>query len=252
MRAVKFRRFDMRSDDDQPTFWERVENGAWEPGTLAVMDRHVGPATLFVDLGAWVGPTTLYAAALGATVVAVEADPAALDQLRRNLAVNPYLADLVTVVPRAIHATEGCVRFGARRKPGDSMSSVLLADSATTWNAPTITPGGLAGMLPEGLAPFVKIDIEGGEFDLLPVLGPLLDRPGTRALVSFHPAILAASICSGEAGRDILVAGTQAALAIFAGWRSFPVRTQREPERTPDAAAIAAGIASDEWLFVRS
>src|SRR5690606_18721377 len=49
--------------DDQPTFWERVAADAWEPGTRRLIDALVDASTLFVDLGAWVGPTTLQAAA---------------------------------------------------------------------------------------------------------------------------------------------------------------------------------------------
>ena len=96
----------IRVADEQPTFWERVAGGRWEPGTLAAIDRLVDRRTTFLDLGAWVGPTTLYAAAVARRVIAVEADPAALDQLQRNLAVNPDLAQRIEVVPRAIHAHE--------------------------------------------------------------------------------------------------------------------------------------------------
>ena len=131
--------------DDQPTFWDRVAAGRWEPDTLAVIDEIVDDRTTFVDLGAWVGPTALYAAAIARRVVAVEADPAALDQLRRNLAANPELAARVEVVPRAVHARDGHVTLGARRKPGDSMSSTLLGDAGRTWQAATLTPGAARG-----------------------------------------------------------------------------------------------------------
>src|SRR3712207_221008 len=93
----------IRVADDQPTFWDRVEAGRWEPETLAAIDRLVDHRTTFLDLGAWVGPTALYAAGIARRVVAAEADPAALDQLRRNLAANPGLAARIEVVPRAVH-----------------------------------------------------------------------------------------------------------------------------------------------------
>jgi predicted nicotinamide N-methyase len=125
-RRVRIGTREIHVADDQPTFWDRVEAGCWESGTLTVIDQLVDRGTTFLDLGAWVGPTALYAAGRARRVIAVEADPAALAQLERNLAANPDLAPCIEVVARAIHAREGPVTLGVRRKPGDSMSSTLL------------------------------------------------------------------------------------------------------------------------------
>jgi FkbM family methyltransferase len=233
--------------DDQPTFWDRVDAGRWENGTLAVMRARLDRTSLFLDLGAWVGPTALYGAALGARVIAVEADPAALDQLKRNLAANPALAERIEVVPRAVHAQAGAVTLGARRKPGDSMSSTILADASVHWRVPTVTPAALRAMIRDGERLFVKLDIEGGEYALLPQLAPLLDAPACVTLVSFHPKILAAL----KPGIAEQVAATGAALKPFADFESFAVTEAGAAAEIPDAAAIAARRQADEWLFVR-
>src|SRR5687768_12227840 len=128
-RRVKINGRTIHVADEQPSFWAKVEAGDWEPATLAFIDEQVDEATTFLDCGAWVGPSSLYAAFRARRVVAVEADPAALDQLRRNLAVNPALTEKIEVVPRALATAPGLVTMGARRKPGDSMSSVLLAEA---------------------------------------------------------------------------------------------------------------------------
>ena len=227
-------------DDDQPTFWDRVEAGRWEPGTLGVLERFLRPGSLFLDIGTWVGALTLYAASLGAEVVAVEADPKALEQLGRNLAANPHLAERVRVVPRAIAAAEGPVRLGARRKPGDSMSSVLLAGAGETWTRPGVTPGEIALGIP-GHRRFdlVKVDIEGGEYALLPQLGPILDR-AAALLLALHPDILQAS------GAELEPRNT---LEILRGWNVERVgTTDLVPARLEDV--VEAGPA--EWLFTRA
>lgn len=228
-RKVKLGGTDLSIADDQPTFWDKVEGGRWEPETLALMDRQIAPGTTFLDLGAWVGPTALYAAARGARVIALEADPVALDQLRRNLAANPHLAERIEVLARAVHATEGSVAFGARRKPGDSMSSVLIAPGAVSWVAETITPAALAARIGPGGRLFIKIDIEGGEYELLPAMRPLLERPDCRVLVSFHPGILA-TVLPDAAQRE---AARLRALAAFEGF-------------------AAHALAPDQWLFVKA
>lgn len=233
----------LRVADDQPTFWDRVEAGAWEPGTIALLAREVGPGSTFLDVGAWVGALSLLGAGRGARVVAVEADPVALGQLRRNVAANPGLARQVTIVPRAVAPSPGPVRLGARRKPGDSMSSTLLASSsAVTWTAEAVTPAELAALLPLDGPSLVKIDIEGGEYDLLPHLGPLLDRPGTRLLVSFHPEVLRSVDPARAEVR------TRRAIAALAGMASYALEQDGPVRRAATSSALAA---SDTWLFRR-
>lgn len=240
--------------DAKPTFWDRVSAGAWEPGALEAISTHVGPKTVFLDLGAWVGPTTLLAAELGARCLAVEADPQALSELRGNLAANPELERRVTVIGRAVSSTGAPVTLAARRKPGDSMSSILLAcrgDSGrATWQADAVTPAELADLVGPDAPLFIKLDIEGGEFALLPRCAPLLERrtAPTAALVSFHPGILRETGVAPAA----IVAHVAEALAPFQGW-SFeeidPPAATSGPGAAPDAQAIAEGQQSDTWLF---
>lgn len=265
-RQVKLAGHPIMVSDDKPTFWSRVSAGAWEPGALGAISAHVGPQSVFLDLGAWVGPTTLLAARLGARCIAVEADPQALTELRCNLAVNPDLAPRVTVIGRAVSAAAGPVTLAARRKPGDSMSSVLLAGQTdarrTTWDADAVTPAELAALTGADVPLFIKLDIEGGEFALLPHLAPLLrrggdDRPApTAALVSFHPGILRETGVSMEE----ITALTARALAPFDGWASLEidpplsggaVKYLPADDASPDAGAIAHGAQSDTWLFIR-
>ena len=236
--------------DDQPTFWDRVEAGRWEPGTLAVIDRHVDGRTTFLDLGAWVGPTTLYAAGLARRVIAVEADPAALDQLHRNLAAKPELARRIEVVPRAVHGHEGHVTFGARRKPGDSMSSVLLPHAEHTWSAMAITPAQLAEMLASEDRLVIKMDLEGAEYALLPSLGPLLDR-ADAILISFHPKILAEAVASqGDAVRQ-----TRAALSPLSRFRDYPLGATGAGRSSLAPFLLRwrlwRDLPGEDWLFTR-
>jgi hypothetical protein len=93
---------------------------------------------------------------------------------------------------------------------------------------------------------FVKIDIEGGEFALLPSLGPLLEAPATEVLVSLHPAILAEG--TGAAPAQVRTAIAQA-LAVFAGWAGAAIAEAGPVAAVPDAAAILDGRQPLDWWF---
>jgi FkbM family methyltransferase len=235
--------------DDYPTFWDKADAGRWEPGTLAVMATVLEPGAVFIDLGAWIGPTSLFAAACGARVIAVEADPAALTALRRNIAANPTLADRITVVERAVDGQAGTVSFGARRKPGDSMSSTLLAaEASVTWSAETVTPAELAGMVKPQERTVIKIDIEGGEYQLLPALAPLVAHPAATVVVSFHPQILAEA-----RPQDDLGALSRAALAPFAEWQARRI-SDAGAGALRDVRELTGGTAypDGEWLLTKT
>ncbi|CAH1670843.1 FkbM family methyltransferase [Chelatococcus asaccharovorans] len=235
--------------DDYPTFWARADAGSWEPGTLQTQAGLITAETLFIDLGAWIGPTSLHAAACGARVIAVEADPAAAAVLRNNIAANPRLAPRISVIERAVAATSAPVTFGARRKPGDSMASMLLADTAAvTWTSQAVTPAELAGLIAPGERPVIKIDLEGAEYGVLPALGPLVAHPQTAVLVSFHPGILA----EARLGADRLSL-ERAALEPFSGWlaRSVGNHGLGQAIAVDDLTADPEWGQQDQWLLSR-
>jgi FkbM family methyltransferase len=201
--------------DDKATFWDRFAQGRWEPETLAVIAKTVGAGITLVDIGAWVGPITLAAAALGARVLAFEPDPRAFELLDANIAANPELASRIAIWQRAVAPRAGRLRFGSPRKPGDSMGSVLLsASAAAIWEAEAVTPQDVAKLVDGRERIVLKIDIEGGEYGLLPAIAPLLTRATRAALVAFHPRLLTANGQRPEAVARL----TDGARAAFAGF----------------------------------
>lgn len=205
--------------DDKPTFWDKAAAGTWEPELLEAFEQLIRPGDTVLDIGAWVGPTSLFAALLGARVVSVEADPRAAELLRGNIAANPGLAGRMTVVERAAAAVAGPISLAAPRKPGDSMSSVLLGARDGGWTVQAVTPAELLDLArPSGDgALLVKVDIEGGEYDLIPALVPALPPGRVRGLiVAFHPGLLQVA---GRASFEVDAANA-ACFAALQGWGS--------------------------------
>ena len=43
-------------------FWNLVNSGSWEANTFQMLEKFVTPNVVYLDIGAWIGPTFLFAA----------------------------------------------------------------------------------------------------------------------------------------------------------------------------------------------
>ncbi len=182
---------------DYEYFWPAVNDGAWETDTYRIFDENIDTETLVIDIGAWVGPTVLYSAQLAKKCVAYEPDPIAFPRLQDNLKLNADASwsKNLTIYDKAVNAKGGEIPFGSQHDGGDSMSSVLFADSSTSWVVGAVT---LEDVFAEHAKPnqktFLKIDIEGGEYALIPEIKDFLADPRVVAYISLHPHFLRRSL----------------------------------------------------------
>ena len=77
-------------DAHEIAFWNAYAEG-WERDTLAAIAEFLPMGGVHLDIGAWIGPTLLFAAARAREAHGFEPDPAAYAKLRRNVALNPEL-----------------------------------------------------------------------------------------------------------------------------------------------------------------
>lgn len=181
-----------RCDPDHLALWKWIATGSWEPRTLDVFDRYLNRESIYYDIGAWIGPTVLYASQTVREVYAFEPDPTAYSYLLMNLRLN----GITNAHPFniALMPEDGCVpmaSFGG--EAGDSKTSVLksggggsttaLGLSWATWQCLTRAPN----------PTFVKMDVEGAEFGLLPKLRDLLEAHRPTLYLSTHAPYLAES-----------------------------------------------------------
>lgn len=174
--------------EPEPDFWGRLESSSWEPESFAALDLYANNSKdTFVDIGAWVGPLSLYAAAGGARVVAFEPDPVAYAALSENVAANPSLN--VTLYESAIgrHSGEGNL---ASESFGNSMSSLAFGRRSIHPSTPVRVMALREVSAPWSGLSLVKVDIEGGEFELAPDLARLLRRSASHLLLSTHAKYL--------------------------------------------------------------
>jgi FkbM family methyltransferase len=181
-------------------FWNSYLSGSWERHTFEVFDRFLTADATYLDIGAWIGPTLLYAAQVAKAAFGFEPDPVAFGELSLNVRANQgeTWASKVTILNKAIANSSGRMALGSRGSGGDSESSFLFAGEATSWQVETVSLAdfirerGISGRM------FIKMDIEGGEYDLMPALSPVLRAQDLDLYLSLHPSFLQAHLRKGS------------------------------------------------------
>ncbi|NRG16502.1 FkbM family methyltransferase [Rhizobiales bacterium] len=181
--GLKFRLYPGENYDDRKMLAkgrlpERAEHRALAP--------YLKPGVTFVDVGANIGSYALFAAAKGADVVAVEANPATQERLDYNIAVNGADCGAVRVVPRAVSDREGSLTLWTT--PTNSgfatgARELTTGEPAGEWRAIEVEVCPLCKLLVEAgvkRVDVLKVDVEGLEDRvLLPFLAatPAGDLP---------------------------------------------------------------------------
>ncbi len=132
---------------------------------------HSRTGEVFVDVGANLGFVTLPVARAcrHIRVVALEPDPVAAAWLRHNVALNADLADRVHIIEAAAASCDGTVRFEPGSRDGNigvGRIDAHATDDELGFDVPALSLGSFAAR--EGLRlDIVKIDVEGGELDVV-------------------------------------------------------------------------------------
>ena len=205
---------------DFSVYWFSNYIDIWEPNTFHILNYyaprygreksvHIGDVkrNIYVDIGSWIGPTVMYSALFYAHVVAIEPDPVALQRLKSNLSVNNY--SNITLIEKALTIVNDKILFGGNGSLGNSESTMLVGNSqyiderwGGRWtsqerNENIIEVDGITiyklindnGIDPTEIA-LMKMDIEGGEFILIPELINFLYEYDIPLYISLHYVFL--------------------------------------------------------------
>lgn len=147
---------------------------------------HIEPESLVLDLGANVGVFSIWAAQLGANVVACEPAGQNLEQLDRNVRAHD-LEGQVTVLPVAVGASDGWGRMmPLDMTPENSVEAWLQTMPEQVGDAvPIVSLDSLFADVGSG-ADVLKIDVEGAEYEI--IAGASLDtlRRVRFITIEFH------------------------------------------------------------------
>jgi FkbM family methyltransferase len=194
-----------------PQWWNSVAEGKWEPETFLVLESFIKPGSTYIDVGAWIGATVLFAADQAGRTIAFEPDPFILPLLKENIALNPCIASRIMLYEAALSTFDGKAALFNNR-PGNSGSSLLktfgytkevvqkqFAETVVMDAHPFLDGLDLANVS------LIKIDIEGGEYDLVPHIAPLLMRHHPTLYLSLHPFNIASDLPQAKKAEQIAV-----------------------------------------------
>lgn len=190
------------------------ETGWWqtflefEPDTFTILKYYCNPTQSVVDVGAWVGPMTLFMSKLARRVYAIEPDPVAFSELLANLGANPGTMNVIPI-NAALAGTDTWAIFGGNGPLGNAESTLLVNNEifiqeggmlqedvenrtrlyrqGQQTKVRCVCPDTLRGIYDGWVdVNFIKMDIEGGEIYLLPALRPFLLQQKPVLFISVH------------------------------------------------------------------
>jgi FkbM family methyltransferase len=165
-------------------FWRHK---SWEEETYRILQRYLDSEHSYIDIGAWIGPTVLYAAQIAKKTYAIEPDPLAFKELEKNVSLNPTFQQKISLHEKCINVTTGKVRFGTPSMGGDTISSLRFGDSENAWIVEGITFDDFIKENTITDCNVIKIDIEGAEAIVIPTMIQYLEKYKPTLHLSMHP-----------------------------------------------------------------
>lgn len=228
---IRGKKFTVEHDN---AFWAGIEK--WEPYSFEILNRFAADNVAMVDVGAYNGVLSLYASDIYAEVHAIEPDPVAYERLTNNIKYNDIKN--VSCINAAAAKAAGEIDLYVINA-GDSTSSMInrTMEKYKAHDVCRVKAIRLSEYLRDikreiGL---LKMDIEGGEVNVIPEISEYLSRVRPTLYLSFHPNWFPAKLTDTTLLLDIL----------FSHYRAFNVN-MFERDRT----YVERALSGTEHSFV--
>jgi FkbM family methyltransferase len=181
-----------RENDFYPNeYYESVGNDVWEPATIGFFERNCDQDTVLIDVGAATGVLSMFAAKLGAEVIAFEPNPIAMSVLKRNIEINA-LEESITAVSDAISDEDSVMKFSVGSN-SNVLSPIVMHGMQNHENTDIKVRNIIHVVNHQRLRSskkiIVKMDIEGAEYKILcnkSVVNEVSESIN-KMFISFHP-----------------------------------------------------------------
>lgn len=186
--SIRNKHFIVNEGNQRQTF-DYINSGNWEPYTFEIFDYFINEDNVVFDLGCWHGITSLYLAHLSKKTYAIDPDPICFEELLKNVDLNPTLGAKIPAHQIAISNKAEKMKLFARENYGASSSSILKRnrDEKKTVEVNCMSLQEFINKENIPKVDFLKIDIEGAEFLILPYIKAFLEQTNYPTLyISFH------------------------------------------------------------------
>lgn len=187
--------FIRKQNNENILFWQNSFLN-WGDETFVIFDKYLDKSKICIDIGAWIGTTALYASRKSKHIYCIEADKQAFNDLSENLKNN--CTHNYTLINKAIYHTDNkSVKFGKNMFLGNSKlndSTSQICSNTENVNAnehymiEMITLESIIQdyNIPTNEISLIKVDIEGGEENILSQLYSVHIKYNVPLYISFH------------------------------------------------------------------
>ena len=180
-------------NNENLSFWENNYT-YWENETFEIFDKYLSKDKIFIDIGGWIGTTAMYGSRKSKQVYSIEADNKSFNDMLNNLKIN--CTNNYTLINKAIFNIDNIkIKFGKNihvinSKMNDSMSQIYSDDVITNeyYLIETITLDNIIKKYEINVSEIslIKVDIEGGEENILNELYDTSVKYSIPLYISFH------------------------------------------------------------------
>jgi FkbM family methyltransferase len=167
---------------ESAAFWAAAAAGRWDDETFRFLDAVADPDAVLLDVGAWIGPLSLYASPRMARVIALEPDPVAHAELSANIAGN---VGNVEIWNAAVDLAPGELKLFAPQGFGKSETSSIGEGEPVIVK--TVTFADLDAAIGAAKKLVLKVDIEGHEYRVMDALLGFAKARRAPVHLSLHP-----------------------------------------------------------------
>jgi len=178
---------DIKGDPESYHFWHSCSRENWEPNTFKLLKDFLNSESIFLDVGAWIGPLSVFASKLCDQVYSLEPDQLAFRKLLENILLND--SKNIHAISVALSNANGIRKMTPQRERlGDSSSSLInnSGEDSKFIYTPCIDIQSIINDLDHNFFDLIKVDIEGGETYIFDDLITLSQKSCKRMLFSSH------------------------------------------------------------------
>jgi FkbM family methyltransferase len=175
------------------SFWKNMYS-QWENDTFEIFDKYLSKDKILIDIGGWIGTTSMYGSRKSKQVYSIEAENKSFNDMMINLTTN--CINNYTLINKAIFNIDNIkVKFGRNihlpnSKMNDSTTQIYNDDITTTeyYLADTITIETIINTYQINVSEIslIKVDISGGEENILNDLFDIHIKYSIPLYISFH------------------------------------------------------------------